>query len=630
MCGIVGVINRDGRNVDAGLLKAMTDTLRHRGPDGDGYHRFGNVGFGHRRLSIIDVETGRQPMSNEDGTVWVTFNGEIYNFRDLRKDLEKRGHVFRTHSDTEVLVHGYEEWGAAMLPRLRGMFAFGVFDQKSGCLLLARDHFGIKPLVYYDGGDKFVFASEIKAITRDPSIARAIDEEALADYFEMGYVPAPRTILRGVHKLLPGHFITVDVRQNRPVRQQPYWRLEYGETTPISEADAITRLDELLADAVRSQLVSDVPLGAALSGGIDSSTVVSMMARQSPGRTKTFSVGFREERFSEVEYARAVAEANNTDHHEHIAEAAIEELLPRLVYHFDEPFADASAVPTYYLCRMARQNVTVCLSGDGGDELFAGYDRYRRCMGLGRLDFLPVWMRRGIFGPLGQLQSRFRGFALTPDERFVDDMRGQYGAVGCDALFSASLKARLQPGRMDFEYLRNAFRPEPKDVLHRYLGVDTVTYLPNDILAKVDVTSMMNSLEMRVPLLDHILAEFVARLPSHMKLRNGVGKYIFKKTMESRLPSNVLNRPKMGFGVPMREWIATRLRDVTHDYLTNPSRVSGLLDPAFLRAMVEDNEKNLYRSRLGGKLWWALFFEMWHRDVFSANAESAAATVTPN
>lgn len=631
MCGIAGLVNRKSTGVDRSLLERMTRRLQHRGPDGEGYYVSGNVGFGHRRLSIIDVSAGHQPMSNEDGSVWVTFNGEIYNFQELRTELKSAGHIFRSHSDTEVIVHGYEQWGEGVVARLRGMFAFGVLDQNRGKLLLARDRFGIKPLVYYDDPERFVFASEIKALHADPAVPRMLDHEALAEYFELGYVPAPKTIFRGISKLKPGHLITLDLRQPGPITQRSYWSLSFEEGEAMSEAQAAEALEALLLESVRIELVSDVPLGAMLSGGVDSSAVVSLMAQASPGRVKTFSIGFEEKQFSEVHYARMVAQANNTEHFEHIVKADIQDLLPRLVYHFDEPFADASAVPTYYLCRMARQNVTVCLSGDGGDEVFAGYERYRHCLGLGKLDFLPLWMRQALFGPLAAMYpsaamgSTFvQGIARTPDERFVNYMGSQYGSLSKQDLFTRNVSQAGQQGRRDFQNLWSAFDPGIHDALHRYLDVDIKTYLPNDILAKVDITSMMNSLEVRVPLLDHKLVEFVARLPSRFKLKGREGKHIFKRAMQARLPNEVLYRNKMGFGVPMRQWVVGELRDITHDYLLNPSRVSGLLNPQLLRRMVEDNERSLYRSKTGGKLWWALFFEMWHQDVLSGRGELSA------
>jgi asparagine synthase (glutamine-hydrolysing) len=376
-------------------------------------------------------------------------------------------------------------------------------------------------------------------------------------------------------------------------------------------------------------MVADVPLGAFLSGGIDSSAVVALMARASADPIKTFSIGFQEERFTETQYARMVAAANKTDHREHVVTPDIRDLLPRLVAHFDEPFSDASAVPTYYLCEMARKHVTVSLSGDGGDELFAGYDRYREARLPPALAALPLPLRRAVFGPLSSVYPRewpaarmVAGAPYDDDERFVQLMRSQYGAVDVSTLLNRTLHAQLA-GRETFGWLRGSFDKNTRDPLHRQLEVDANTYLPNDILTKVDITSMMNSLEVRVPLLDHKLAEYVARLPSRLKLANGVTKSIFKKSMEPFLPRDVLYRPKMGFGVPMRQWVTNELRDVVRGYLLDSSRVSGMLDPKLLRTMVEDNEKNLYGSRTGGKLWWVLFFEMWYQDVHARSSAPA-------
>jgi asparagine synthase (glutamine-hydrolysing) len=602
----------------------MTDRMQHRGPDGEGHYIHQNVALGHRRLSIIDVATGKQPMGNEDGTVSVTFNGEIYNFKELRDQLIAAGHTFRTCADTEVLVHGYEQWGTGLLTRLRGMFAFAVFSEPTGELMLARDHFGVKPLVYYSDADRLLFASEIKALLVDPRVTAPLDTGALADYFEYGYVPAPKAIRRNVFKLQPGHFIAINVRRSAPIIQQRYWGLDYSQPlVNVSEQDAADEIRHLLQESVSSQMISDVPLGAMLSGGVDSSAVVAVMARTSREPIKTFSIGFNEERYSETRFARMVAEANRTEHHEHIVTADITALLPRLVAYFDEPFADASAVPTYYLCEMARKNVTVALSGDGGDELFAGYDRYRHCMRPAVFDRVPIGIRRGLFGSISAVYPRgwpgaglVEGAQYSQDERFVQYLRKQYGAIDVSTLLNASVAAQMA-SRKSFQYLRDAFVPSTRDTLHRYLEVDASTYLPNDILAKVDITSMMNSLEVRVPLLDHKLAEYVARLPSSFKLRNGVGKYIFKRTMEPMLPGDVLYRAKMGFGVPMREWITRELREIVRGYLLNASRASGILDAGLVRTMVEDNERNGYRSRYGGKLWWVLFFEMWYQDVYS-------------
>lgn len=625
MCGIAGFVNWSGGPASLSLLVAMTDRLAHRGPDGEGHRVSGNAAIGHRRLSIIDVGSGAQPMGNEDGTVWVSFNGEIYNYRDLRDTLVSHGHVFRTQSDTETIVHGYEQWGASgLLSRLRGIFAFAILDERSQSLLLARDHFGVKPVVYYADDTRFAFGSEIKALTVDPSIPRTIDNVAVADYFDYGYIPAPATIYKGFRKLLPGHFLAVDLRRAASHVQQQYWRLVYEEQA-VRERTALARLDELMSESVRLQLVSDVPLGALLSGGIDSSAIVSMMAQHSSEKVKTFSIGFDEERFSEAAFARQVADHIGTEHHEHIVRADVAALLPRLVYHFDEPFADASAVPTHYVCEMARRNVTVCLSGDGGDEMFAGYDRYAQCARQGALDLLPRPLRSAVFGPLAAVYGRdwpgaglVRGAASTPPERFVNYLRAQYGAVNGRMMFSEAMKARVPRDRIDFAYLQQAFDPAVKNSLNSWLDVDVRTYLPNDILTKVDITSMMNSLELRVPLLDHKLAEYVATLPPDLKLKGRVGKYALKEVVRRRLPPAVLDRPKMGFGVPMREWMSKPLREFTHHYLLDSSRASGVLDRATMQRMVEDNERHLYKSRSAGKLWWALWFEIWHQDVYRA------------
>ena len=594
----------------------MTDRLAHRGPDGEGHHLSGNAAIGHRRLSIIDVSTGAQPMSNEDNTIWVTFNGEIYNFADLRLELQRLGHVFRTHSDTEAIVHGYEQWGDDVVTRLRGIFAFGLLDERRRRLLLARDHFGVKPLVYFLDERRLAFASELKAITADPSIPRTIDPTAVADYFDYGYVPAPLSIYRGFHKLQPAHCLSVDLDSPSQPEQRRYWTLPTNVATQRDEREVLRQLEELLSESVRLQLMSDVPLGALLSGGVDSSAIVTMMAQQSSQQIKTFSIGFAEERFSETKYARQVAELVNSEHHEHIANADVATLLPRLVYHFDEPFADASAVPTYYLCEMARRNVTVCLAGDGGDEVFAGYQRHRIGRDQGRLDALPRWLRRAIFGPLSAVYpqrlpyaSLVAGAASTPAERFLDHMRNQYGRISSAEWFTYRMEQQLPAGRGDLEFLRKAFASASSDPVQSYLDVDLQTYMPNDILTKTDITSMMNSLEVRVPLLDHKLVEFAATLPSTDKLRGDTSKYVLKEVLKKRLPPAILNRPKMGFGVPMRQWIAGALRPLTHAYLLDPSRTSGLLEPSLLRRMVEENEAELYNSRIAGKLWWALFFE---------------------
>jgi len=624
MCGIVGIVNWNGKDVYEEQLKSQTSTLAHRGPDGEGYYIYKNAGLGQRRLSIIDLSLGKQPMSNEDASVWITYNGEIYNFLDLKKELESKGHRFKTNSDTEVIVHGYEEWGENVVKRLRGMFAFGILDQRRNQIFLARDRVGIKPLVFYAGQEKFIFASEIKAILKDKDVKREINYRALNDYFEYGYVPAPETIFKNVWKLKPAHFLLINLSSSTNCKQVKYWELNYESNETLKEKEIVESLITLLKESIDIRLISDVPLGALLSGGIDSSTVVRLMSDVAGEQIKTFSIGFDEKEFSETSYSRQLAQIIGSKHFEHTVNPDIRELLPKLVYHFDEPFSDASAIPTYYVSKMARQNVTVCLSGDGGDEVFAGYERYNHCMGMGILDFLPIRYRSMIFRKLSRIYPKglkgsqfIRGLGYHPNERFLDYIKNQYGYIEKKRIFVDDIFHEIQKKTGNFEYLRSSFNDQLKDPLTRYLDLDMRTYLPNDILTKVDITSMMNSLEIRVPLLDHKLIEFAAKIPHDFKLRNGQNKYILKKAMQELLPKEILTRKKMGFGVPLRYWMANELKDIPHEYLLNKSKISGLLNPKLLKEIVLDNERLLYKSPTGAKLWWVLFFEMWYQDVFS-------------
>jgi len=623
VCGIYGIVNWNQCPVDKSQLKARTDTLAHRGPDEEGYYIRKYVGLGHRRLSIIDLGTGQQPMSNEDGTVWITYNGEIYNYPDLKRELEKKGHRFKTNSDTEIIIHGYEEWEENVLQRLRGMFAFAILDEKKGELFLARDRLGKKPLVYYTGKDKFTFSSEIKAIVDDRTVPREINLKGLNDYFDYGYVPAPETIYKNIWKLKPAHYLKIDISSPSEARQVKYWHLDYENNLSLSEDEIINTLLELLRESIRIRLISDVPLGALLSGGIDSSTIVRLMAEVAPEQIKTFSVGFAEKEFSETSFSRQLANKIGSDHHEYIVAPDIRDLLPKLVYHFDEPFADASAIPTYYVSKMARQNVKVCLSGDGGDEMFAGYDRYNHCLGLGMMDFLPLGVRTCLFGGLSHLYPKERkgytfikGVGQDPDDRFFEYMRNQYGYIEKEKIFNKDIYQVIQKYYAGSDYFRESINSTISDPLTRYLDLDVRTYLHNDILTKVDITSMMNSLEIRVPMLDHKFVEYAAKIPSHYKFRNGQSKYILKKAMSGLLPADILTRKKMGFGVPLRSWMANDLKDIPHQYLLNKSKSSGILNDVFLETVVKDNESLQYRSSTGGKLWWFLFFEMWYQDVF--------------
>lgn len=627
MCGILGILNANGEPVDRGNILSMAAVMSHRGPDGEGAYCDGPVGLAHRRLSIIDLSGGTQPMSNEDGSVWITFNGEIYNFPDLKRDLEAKGHRFRTRSDTEAIVHAYEEYGTDCVKRLRGMFAFGIWDARKRRLFLARDRMGKKPLHYFSHGKRFIFASEIKAIVQDRQVSREIDPEALVDYFTYMYIPFPRTIFRSVRKIPPGHWMTVSFetaagRSSLGIEQRPYWDLRYSPDASLSEQDWVEGLREKINEAVRVRLMSDVPLGAFLSGGVDSSAVVAAMAAAQAGPVKTFSVGFEEEDFSEIEYARAVARRFGTDHHEEIVRPDAVELLPKLAWEFDEPFADSSAIPTYHVSRMARQHVTVALSGDGGDETFAGYKRYAWADGLSRWDFLPSFVRRAAFGwpsalmPQGMRgKGALRNMSMGPYERYrsliTHDEPGYL-----DRLLTADVKVQM---RADGDDLFKQFygRFPDADYLTRLQYLDTKTYLAEDILTKVDRTSMLCSLETRAPLLDHELQEYVARMPASLKLFAGEKKYIFRRAMRGVLPDEILDRPKMGFAVPLGKWFKKDLDSFARETLLGPTaRERGIFDPRFVEKVLDDHQKKT--RDLSARIWSLLFFEQWCRNWIDA------------
>lgn len=627
MCGIIGILNANGEPVDRGNILSMAAVMSHRGPDGEGAYCDGPVGLAHRRLSIIDLSGGTQPMSNEDGSVWITFNGEIYNFPDLKRDLEAKGHRFRTKSDTEAIVHAYEEYGPDCVKRLRGMFAFGIWDARKRRLFLARDRMGKKPLHYFSDGKKFIFASEIKAIVQDRQVPREIDPDALVDYFTHLYIPFPRTIFRSVRKLPPGHWMTVSFetaagRSSLGIDQRPYWDLRYSPDASMSEQDWVEGLREKINEAVRVRLMSDVPLGAFLSGGVDSSAVVAAMAAAQAGPVKTFSVGFEEEDFSEIEYARAIARRFGTDHHEEVVRPDAVDLLPKLAWEFDEPFADSSAIPTYHVSRMARQHVTVALSGDGGDETFAGYKRYAWADGLSRWDFLPSFVRRAAFGwpsalmPQGMRgKGALRNMSMGPYERYrsliTHDEPGYL-----DRLLTADVKVQM---RADGDDLFKQFygRFPDADYLTRLQYLDTKTYLAEDILTKVDRTSMLCSLETRAPLLDHELQEYVARMPASLKLFAGEKKYIFRRAMRGVLPDEILDRPKMGFAVPLGKWFKKDLDSFARETLLGPTaRERGIFDPRFVEKVLDDHQKKT--RDLSARIWSLLFFEQWCRNWVDA------------
>ena len=635
MCGISGIVDlRFERPVDERLLRAMNGSISHRGPDGDGFHFEPGVGLGHRRLAIIDLEGGKQPLYNEDHTVVVTYNGEIFNFMEIEAELLKRGHIFRTRSDTEVIVHAWEEWGVECLKRFNGMFAFAVWDRRSKTLFIARDRLGVKPLYYAELADgRIVFGSELKALMLHPQIERRIDPQAVEEYFAFGYVPDPKTIFRTVKKLEPGAYLCVR-RGDAKITPVRYWDVPLvGERKPQApRGQWEAQLRERLQEAVRKRLVSDVPLGAFLSGGIDSSAVVAMMREIGAGKVLTCSIGFKEPRYDESRYARLVADAKQTDHKAEVVEASDYELLNKLVDLYDEPYADSSAIPTYRVCQLARRHVTVALSGDGGDEDFIGYRRYKLfAMEEQVRSRLPLSVRRAVFGPLGRLypkldwaprvfrgKSTFQALARNSVDAYFhgvtltsEEMRAQ--------LFAPSFQRDLQGygAREVFHgHVRDKSFADPL-ALVQYL--DYKTYLPGDILTKVDRASMAHSLEVRTPFLDYEFVEWASSLPSDVKLRGSEGKHVLKRALEPVLPREVLYRDKMGFAVPLDTWFRGSLREHIADTVRGPRLAeSGIFDPAMLSRMVDDHQSG--RRDYSASLWALLMFDGFLRKQTSETA----------
>ncbi len=620
MCGIAGMYHRAGAPSGERLtvLEQMTRTLIHRGPDDEGYFIDDFVGLGHRRLSIVDVETGHQPMANEDGSVWLVFNGEIYNFRELRHLLEGKGHRFRTHSDTEGIVHAYEEWDTGCLDRLRGMFAFALWDARRRRLFLARDRLGKKPLYYARVGEALVFGSEIKALAAFPGLDRRLDLEAVSDYLSLLYIPRQKSIYRGVSKLLPGHYLLADARQ---CDVRCYWDLDFTPRVHDGQR-AAQHLAELLRDAVSARLHSEVPLGAFLSGGIDSSAVVGLMARAAPAPVITASIGFPEESFDELPYARMAAQHFRTDHREDVVTARAVDALHDLIWHYDEPFGDSSAIPTYYVSKLARQRVTVALSGDGGDESFAGYRRYYFDVCEQKVrSLVPAAVRQPLFRAIGGLYPKadflprlFRGktflsnLARTPPEAYLHSVSGVTEADKLQLLNPDV--SRALGGYRTADLFADLYRTAAAwDPLARIQYIDFKTYLPDDILTKVDRASMAHSLEVRCPLLDHPMVEYAASLPSHLKLRGTRAKLILKEAVRDFVPAEILQRPKMGFAMPLATWLRGELRPLVEEEVLRARH--GLFD--------EQTIRRLWRQHLSGRrertseLWGVLIFNLWHK-----------------
>jgi asparagine synthase (glutamine-hydrolysing) len=635
MCGICGVYYfRDGDPREPDAAPAMARTLRHRGPDAEGFHAEGRVRLGHRRLRIIDLAHGDQPMANEDGSVRVSFNGEIFNFVELREWLEGRGHRFRTRSDTEVIVHLYEELGEGCVERLRGQFAFAVWDARRERVVLARDRLGIKPLYWGVDRGRCLFASELRGILAALDALPPIDEEALLEYLTYLYVPAPRTILRGVHKLEPGHILILDP-DGTTLRR--YWDLSFDEDRSAGSVDAVAEeVLDALREAVRIRLVSEVPLGAFLSGGIDSSAVVALMAEVAAEPVRTFSVGFREARFNELPHARDLAEAVGSRHFETVVASRPETVLDRISSVYDEPFADSSSIPTYTVSEITKAHVTVALSGDGGDENFAGYRRYRFDLLENRIRRrIPAPIRRGVVGPLARVYPKadwlprmFRGRTLLGNLA-VDPDRGYFRTQASaprpqlDAMLQADLRNRLR-GHDPFSVLERHFRNAPRDPLSRIQYVDFKTYLPDDILTKVDRASMAHSLEVRVPILDHSFVERVARIPSSLKLRGGEGKYVFKRALRGVVPDGILDREKMGFSVPLAKWMRDELRPAFRECLDDPA-MGAFFDVREIEGMWKRHRAKVRDFAI--PLYAVLAFHRWHRSFAAPAASSRARPV---
>jgi len=625
MCGIAGFAESSdaGTPFDAesacDLIQRMCDVIRHRGPDDQGTFVDGGIAIGMRRLSIIDLSTGHQPIHNEDRTVWTVFNGEIYNFRELREELADAGHRFYTASDTEVIVHAYEEWGTAAIGKLRGMFGLAIWDARTRTLVLARDRIGIKPLHYAEANGRLLFGSEIKSLLQAPGLSRDLDIHALDHYLSFLYTPRDGSIFKHIRKLPPGHLL---VWRNGNATVERYWQLPPDEPYAGSETDAVCDLRAVLTDAVRSHLVSDVPLGAFLSGGIDSGLVVGLMAQTSGARVKTFSIGFDEPRYDELEYARTVAQRFGTDHYEAIVKPDAISILDRLVWHFDEPFADASAIPTWYVSEMARRHVTVVLSGDGGDELFGGYDRYLPHPRVAAFDRYSPRMLRRVAGlaaarlPHGMRGKNFlRHVGRDRTGRYIDSIRF-FGADEKPALLAPDVSRAIAQDpevALAAHFQRYTDLPWPSQMMR----FDAETYLPEDVLTKVDRMSMAHSIESRVPLLDNEVIRFACALPASMKIRNGRRKHILKQVAAALLPDDILNRPKHGFGVPLDVWFRGNLRELFADTLLSPSSLQrGYFDASFVRRLVDAHISG--KRDHGERLWQLVVFEKWHRQYVDA------------
>ena len=619
MCGIVGLVRNDGKPVDRDLLARMNDAIRHRGPDDDGFYLNGPVGLGMRRLAIIDLKSGQQPIHNQDGTTWIVFNGEIYNYLELRQQLEKLGHTFYTNSDTEAIVHAYDQYGSDCPKYLRGMFAFAIWDERTQELFLTRDRVGKKPVLYAEVNGQLVFGSEFTALLQHPDISREIQPEAIDAYLSFMCVPAPLTAYRSIRKLEPGHWLRW---RKGEITIERYWQPDFSQKLNISEGEAGERAIEILRDSVKVRLMSEVPLGAFLSGGIDSSAVVALMAQESSEKVKTFSIGFEEQDFSELHHARRVAEWVGADHHEFIVRPDAIEILPLLVEHYGEPYADSSAVPTYYVARETRKHVTVALNGDGGDESFAGYERYAAMQLAENYRKVPEFVRKSVNVGVGLIPtSELSRSRLRSGKRFLEAASlpkvdrylrwvSIFDAAAKSSLYSDAFKSETTSG-----YAKSLLEPwfvraNGSGFVDASLLTDLMTYLPNDLLVKVDIATMAVSLEARSPFLDHHVIEFAASLPEKFKLRGLTTKYLLKKVLRKLLPSENLDRRKMGFGVPIGHWFRGKMQPFLREVVLSERALKrGLFRPETVRQLVDQHAEG--KRDYSHQLWTLLMLELW-------------------
>jgi len=638
MCGITGLFDTRGRrDFDRALVQRMNDTQSHRGPDGEGLHLEPGVALGHRRLSIIDIATGQQPLFNEDGSVVVVFNGEIYNYQELIPELQALGHVFHTRSDTEVIVHGWEAWGERCVERFRGMFAFALYDRNRETLFLARDRLGVKPLYYSllpDG--TLLFGSELKSLLVHPRLGREIDPCAVEEYFALGYVAEPRSIFQGTRKLPPA--CSLVVKRGEPLREpRTYWDVRFAPDPRIGLEEACEELDRRLQESIRLRMISEVPLGAFLSGGVDSSAVVATMARVSSEPVNTCSIAFDDPEFDESHFARKVAERYHTRHFADRVASDDFDLIDDLARIYDEPFADSSAIPTYRVCQLARQHVTVALSGDGGDENFAGYRRYRMHLAEERMRAaVPLGLRRPVFGLLGRMypkalwaprvfraKSTFEALARTQVEGYMhgvgiirEPMRGE--------MFSPSFRSQLGGYRALDVFERHAAAAGTDDPLSLVQYIDLKTYLVGDINTKVDRASMTHSLEVREPLMDHPLVEWLATLPRELKVQGTEGKVLLKKAMEPHLPRDIMYRPKMGFAVPLSQWFRGPLRQRVQDSVLGETLAgTGIFERRVLEQIVAHHQRGVRDH--SSPIWTLLMFEAFLHNVLGVTQRERAA-----